>query len=114
MKLLIVDDNPQMRQMIRNVVENPGDEIIELSDGSEALKTYAHNKPDWVLMDIKMKIVDGITATRILKNAYPDAHVAIVTQYTDKKFHDEAQSAKADAFVSKENLLELKNIIGKR
>src|SRR6185369_13341693 len=64
MKLLIVDDHVAMRRLIGRVVSDMVSEIEECGDGAEALDAYHRCLPDWVLMDIEMHQVDGITATR--------------------------------------------------
>ena len=64
MKLLIVDDHVAMRRLIGRVVSDMVSEIEECGDGAEALDAYHRCLPDWVLMDIEMDQVDGITATR--------------------------------------------------
>ncbi len=104
MKLLIVDDSPVMRQIIKSIVATPGDETAECADGSSVVPVYESFHPDWVLMDLKMSPTDGIQATRILKAAHPNARVAIVTNYNDQEFRDEANEAGADAFFLKDNL----------
>ncbi len=111
MKLLIVDDNAEVRRMIVNIFEKYFDELIECSDGSEAINLYGQYQPDWVLMDIKMKNIDGFNAAKkILKN-YSDAKIIIISQYKDESFREEAIKAGALEFVEKENLLKIFEII---
>src|SRR5207248_1379862 len=62
-RVLIVDDNQQVRRMIRALIEDIVDEFIECEDGSRALGAYWSLRPDWVLMDVEMNEVDGLTAT---------------------------------------------------
>ena len=71
MKLLIVDDHAAMRRLIGRVVSDMVSEIEECGDGAEALDAYHRCLPDWVLMDIEMDQVDGITATREIPLFYP-------------------------------------------
>ena len=111
MKLLIVDDNPDMRVMLRNICVNHFNEIHECEDGSVAITLFDEFKPDWVLMDIKMKKMDGITATSEIMINNPAAKVIIISQYKDKSFRDEAMKAGAVGFVDKEDLLRIKEII---
>ncbi|MGH9840218.1 MAG: response regulator transcription factor [Blastocatellia bacterium] len=54
MKILIVEDNPQMRQMIRGLVVQFASEVYECGDGAEALAVYTTHWPDWTLMDIDL------------------------------------------------------------
>ncbi len=59
MTLLIVEDNPAMRRLMRRLVDGLADEIGECSDGVEAVALYAELQPDWVLMDIEMPRLNG-------------------------------------------------------
>lgn len=111
MMLLIVDDNKQVRRMLRNLVEDLDTEFCECEDGKQALSIYHKIQPDWVLMDVHMKEMDGLTATRQIKTAYPKAKVIILTNYADDKTCQAAKDAGASAFVPKENLYELREII---
>ena len=106
MKMLVVDDNSAVRQTVRELLCNIG-EVYECSDGAEALHCYITWQPDWVLMDIKMKLMDGLTATRQIKAAFPEARIIIVTGYADTSLREAAQSAGACGYVLKENLFEL-------
>jgi len=112
MRVLIVDDNEAMRRTIKTVIQDLVDEIAECSSGSTALKHYATFKPDWVLMDIRMKDVDGLTATREIKRAFADACIVIVTSYDELSLREEAAAAGACAYVIKDNLKELADLIG--
>jgi two-component system response regulator DegU len=107
MNVLVVEDNRAMRRLIREIVSGLADEIHECSDGSEALATYNSHRPDFVLMDIQMGLLDGITATRQIKAADPAARIIIVTDYDQPDLREAARQAGACAYVVKENLLEL-------
>ena len=111
MCLMIVDDNPDMRRIIRRMVSGIATEIIECADGGGALAAYSHSHPDWVLMDIEMKDMDGISATRQIKAAFPDARIVIVTEYDHTDWREEARRAGACEYVLKESLLEVRAIL---
>jgi NarL family two-component system response regulator LiaR len=111
MFLLIVDDNQQMRRLIRSVVGDLAESIAECCDGSLALAAYAEHCPDWVLMDIKMQQMDGITATREIRASYPMAHVCIVTDYEDVELRQAATEAGAEGYVVKGDLLVLRQML---
>jgi two-component system response regulator DegU len=110
--ILIVEDNDHMRRMIRNVVTGLADPIHECGDGADAPGLYAAHRPDWVLMDVEMPRVDGITATRLIIQAFPAARILIVTQHNDAKIRRAALDAGARGMVLKENLLELRTLLG--
>jgi two-component system response regulator DegU len=111
MRLLIVEDNAGMRKLIRSVVAPVAEDVYECSDGSEALGAYSAHLPDFVLMDIQMGLLDGITATRRIKAADPAARIIIVTDYDQRDLREAARQAGACAYVVKENLLELVRLL---
>ncbi len=110
-KLLIVDDNETMRMLMKSLTQRLSHETRECSDGSEALQLYSEFRPDWVLMDIQMDKMDGITATRQIKSVYPEAKIIIITAYDDADLRESARDAGAHDFVLKEQLLEIGNIL---
>lgn len=112
LKLLVVEDNRAMRSLIRSIIADLGEGVSECGDGAEALSAYAERRPDWVLMDIRMKELDGISATRQIRAAFPDARIVIVTDYDDPKLREAARSAGARGYVLKENLLDVRRILG--
>lgn len=114
MKLLIVDDNPQMRQMMRLILADVAEAIIECSDGDEALATYVaqqFSSADRVVMDLQMLRVGGIEATRRIRAVFPDAHIIIVTQYNDLHWRAAATNVGACGYVLKEDLFALRQIL---
>lgn len=111
MNFLIVEDNDNMRRMIKSIVSEFADETHECCDGAEAFALYAVHLPDWVLMDIKMKKMDGISATKQITAAYPRANIMIITDYADAELRRSAQDAGAREYVVKENLLDLHRIL---
>jgi len=111
MKLLIVDDNAPMRELIKRMLGDLADEISECEDGDQALAVYAAERPDWVLMDIEMKRMNGIAATRRLLAAFPEARVVVVTNYSDQPLREAARKAGACGYVLKENLMEVRLLL---
>ena len=111
MKVLIVEDNPSMRRVIRRTVAGVADEISECDDGAAACSLYGELRPDWVLMDIELGKVNGITATRRIKAEYPEARVVVVTNYNDEQLRETAKGAGACGYVLKEDLSVLRLIL---
>ena len=109
--LQIVEDNQGMRNLIKNLYSAYFDKVLECEDGFEAYEVYEHNKSNWVLMDIVMKEMDGITATKQITDSFPDAKIVIVTDYDDNELRKKAKSAGACNYVLKEDLSVLENII---
>lgn len=114
MNFLIVEDNENMRRVIKSIVAELACETHECADGAGALAAYAEHRPDWVLMDVKMKQVDGITATRQIRQAFPQARIMIVSDYEDQELRAAAREAGAIEYVAKERLLDLCRILRAR
>jgi len=100
LRLLIADDQPLMRAGFRAVLEATGDmEVIaEASDGVEAVALAKRLRPDVVLMDIRMPLLDGIAATRQL----PGDRVLILTTFGLDDYIIEALRAGASGFILKD------------
>lgn len=111
LKLLIVDDNAAVRRFIKNIAQPFASEIHECAEGSDALPAYNAQKPDLVLMDIRMNEIDGIAATKRIKAADPGAQIVIVTDYDDNALREAAMEAGACGYVLKENLLDLVRLL---
>ena len=111
MKLLIVDDNRDMRQEIKYLVSDIADEVHERSDGSEAAAAYARHRPDWVLMDIVMTEMDGLEAIRHIRSVWPEAKIIVVTSYDDQYLKEAARAAGACEYVLKDNLLDIRRVL---
>ncbi len=114
MKLLIVEDNAEMRRLIVKIVRQSSDAIFECEDGADALPAYRVHHPDWVLMDVQMRVLDGISATRQIINDFPDAKIAIVTDYGSADLQQAARDAGAREFIVKENLIDVRRIFGEQ
>ena len=111
MRILISDDHAEMRQLIKTVIADFAAGMIECENGSQALDIYRENQPDWVIMDIKMPITDGISATRQIKAAFPAARIIIVTDYDDPRLRRAALSAGASDYVIKDELMRLRELL---
>jgi CheY-like chemotaxis protein len=111
MKLLIVDDNPEMRRLLRRLLASLADDITECEDGDRVLAAYEDAQPDWVLMDIRMKAMGGLAATRLLLTHWPQARVVIVTSFNDDVLREEARQAGALGYVLKENLFDVRRLL---
>jgi CheY-like chemotaxis protein len=102
-RLIIVDDAVDLRGLL--VLALGRDERLEVvadvGDGKQGVEAVHEHRPDLVLMDISMPVMDGLTATREIKSSYPDLLVAILTGYGDDRVAEQAARAGADAFVDK-------------
>lgn len=107
MKVLIVDDNQQARQMIIHYLRGLSDDFRECADGAEAVHAYSDFLPDWVLMDYEMKQVNGLAATRHIIADFPEAKILMVTNYDEQDLRRAAMEAGACGYVLKDDLLSL-------
>ena len=96
--MLVVDDNDFVRECVAAILASLGHKIIYAVDGLEALTIYKAMYPmiRLVIMDIAMPKMDGIAATRAIKEAYPNAKVILMSGYADQLC-----PAEADAFLPK-------------
>jgi CheY-like chemotaxis protein len=109
--LLIVDDNREMRQLLKSIVRKVCDAVFECEDGDEVLAAFTAHQPDWVLMDVEMKRTDGLKATSDLVSSYPQANVIIVTKHDDLPTRLAAREVGARFFLGKEDLLSVLTLI---
>ena len=109
---MLADDSAKFREMTKSLLAGLGAEFVECADGREALAAYGQHQPDWVLMDLMTPGVDGLTATRQITTAFPRARVLVVTQFDGEALRAAAREAGACAYVLKENLLQVRQLIG--
>jgi CheY-like chemotaxis protein len=107
---MVVDDNAEMRRLLCSIVGR-SNSLLECDDGQQAVDAYPQFSPDWVFMDVEMPGKDGLTATEEICRSYPEARVVMVTRHADQETREAAAAAGACAYVDKENLFELRQII---
>ncbi|MBI3194198.1 MAG: response regulator transcription factor [Ignavibacteriae bacterium] len=110
MKIFIVDDNAEIRQLVRSVLGNIAEHILEFDNAQNIVALYELHKPDWIIMDIQMQPLNGITATAKLKGKYPDARVVILTNYGAELYRTAAKNAGAHAFFLKDDLRKIRSV----
>jgi DNA-binding NarL/FixJ family response regulator len=102
-RLLLVDDHKLLREGLRRAVEEAGFDVVgEAGDGEEAVRMATALRPDLVLMDVTMPVLDGIEATRRLRLSAPDARVVILTMHGEEETIDRALRAGAAAYLLKD------------
>lgn len=101
--MLIVDDVSRVRQDLRILLTLAGDiEIVgEAQNGDEAVHQAMTLRPDVVLMDLEMPVLDGLEATRRIKTVQTDCRVIILTIHGGEATQNQALSAGADYFLEK-------------
>lgn len=109
--VLMVEDNADMRTLIRSILSEVTQVIHEFENGASALEAYPRIHPDCVLMDIELAGMDGIAATRALRLIDAEARIIMVTGHGDEPYRRAAADAGAAAFVLKEDLLDLPTLL---
>ena len=109
--LLIADDHASMRSLIRQVCGERNHQFIEAATGKAAHTAFTEHLPDLVIMDIEMPELDGISATKNILTENPTALIIIVTQSDGSEIRQAATEAGARAFLSKDQLIDLPQLI---
>jgi DNA-binding NarL/FixJ family response regulator len=105
--ILIVDDNLRLRALIRTIsAQEPHLQVVgEAEDGAEAIRFTHLLRPDIVLMDLVMPLVNGLEAMRRIKVEHPETKVIIMTVHTEDAYRRTAEANGADAFLLKKTLM---------
>jgi DNA-binding NarL/FixJ family response regulator len=102
-RVLLVDDHPVVRDGMRAVLEGAGFVVAgEAGDGKRALAVYPSARPDVVLMDLRMPVMDGVTATTKLRELDPAARVLVLTTYDRDGDIARAMQAGASGYLLKD------------
>src|SRR5436190_20023760 len=103
LNLLIADDHAPMRQTLRALLSPLASEIREVTDGAQATRLFTEQPSDWVIMDVRMRPVGGLAATRAIHQRFPGARIVILTQHDDADLRAEAAKAGACAYLLKDD-----------
>ena len=101
-RVLIADDQRPTRQGLRALLAllpHPVEVIGEAANGQDAVQLIVANQPDVVLMDMRMPVMDGLEATRRIKNQWPEVKVIALSMYP--MYRTQAHAAGADVFLLK-------------
>jgi two-component system cell cycle response regulator DivK len=101
--ILVVEDQEDNRQILRDLLASAGFRMVEAHDGRQALPVARSERPDLILMDIQLPLVDGYAATRSIKRDPELKHIPIiaVTSYALSGDETKALEAGCDAYVAK-------------
>ncbi len=107
--ILIVDDSALIRRMIHETLEQQdGWEVCgEAADGREAIEKAQQLKPDLIVLDLSMPVMNGLEAARVLKGLFPSLPLVMFTNFDTPQLTNEALSAGVSAVVSKSKLADL-------
>ena len=102
-RILVVEDQADNRQIIRDMLAPTGYEITEVENGEEALAAISKQRPDLILMDIQLLVMDGYEATRRIKAdpAFRAIPIIAVTSYALSGEEKKARAAGCDEYVPK-------------
>jgi len=102
-KILVVDDEIQLIELVQIRLEADGYEVITANDGEEGLEKAKSEKPDLILLDVMMPKMDGYQACSLLKNDEQTKNIPVIlfTGKAQEDFEDVGKKAGADAFITK-------------
>ena len=102
-RVLLVEDTEDNRMMMRRLLELSGYEVSEATNGVEAVRAAENETPNVILMDLSLPVVDGLSATRRIRQLPDLARVPIiaVSAHDTADFHAEALAAGCDAYITK-------------
>ena len=103
--IIIVDDHKMFRNGLKLLIEmeNIGKVIAEAGNGQEFLELLENHKPDLVLMDIDMPVMDGIETTQIATKKYPSLKILSLSMFGDEKYYTKMIQAGAKGFILKKS-----------
>jgi DNA-binding NarL/FixJ family response regulator len=101
--VLVVDDNTCMRRTLRELLTGEADFEIcgEAENGREAIAKAQQLRPDLIVMDLSMPVMNGLDAARVLKRTMPAVPIIVFSEYSDAFSLEEAHSVGVSALVSK-------------
>jgi len=102
-RILVVEDQEDNRRILRDLLTSVDYEMTEAENGEEALASVVKQRPDLILMDIQLPIMDGYEATRRIKAdpSLKDIPIIVVTSYALSGDEAKARDAGCDAYVTK-------------
>ncbi|WNC14665.1 response regulator [Brevibacillus brevis] len=100
-KIMVVDDEPIIRMDLREMLENEGYLVVaEAKNGEEAVELAHRHKPDLIIMDVKMPVLNGIKASGIIRS-FSDSSILLLTAYSQKELVQDARKAGVSAYLVK-------------
>jgi two-component system, NarL family, invasion response regulator UvrY len=101
-RLLVVDDHPMLRAALTDLLVQAGFEVAgEAADGADAVAMAKQLEPDVVLMDLRMPVMGGLDATRLIKDARPDIQVVLLSAFESPALEQQAEEAGCFAYLVK-------------
>ncbi len=94
-KILIVEDHPDSREILRIQIERLGYEVIEARSGEEAIEKALAQNPDLIIMDLRLPGINGIEATVVLKQSSNTSHIPVIAHSASREENCQAEALKA-------------------
>ncbi|HEY6121612.1 MAG TPA: response regulator [Pyrinomonadaceae bacterium] len=114
--VLLVEDTEDNRFMMRRLLEMSGYEVVEARNGEEAVQMAKEKRPQIILMDLSLPIIDGLAATRRIRALpnFEDVPIVAVSAHDTADFHAEAMAAGCNSYITKPiDFGELESLIGR-
>ena len=102
-RILVVEDQEDLRGVLRDLLSGSGYAVLEAPDGQAAITTAKSDRPDLILMDIQMPVLDGYEATRQIKAdpAFKATPIIAVSSFAMKGDEEKARAAGCDHYITK-------------
>ncbi len=114
--ILLVEDTDDNRFMMSRLLELSGYSVIEAVNGQEAIQIAEEQRPQLILMDLSLPLIDGLAATREIRNLpeLSKVPIIVVSAHDTAEFHNEALAAGCDAYITKPiDFAELETLISR-
>lgn len=108
-KILVVDDNSTIRKLLCHLFEADENYVVcaEATNGAEAIVLAIDNRPDLIILDLSMPVMDGLAAARELKRLLPNVPIILFSQYADLGKHLLGPDLPVDRVMSKSESIHL-------
>ena len=101
-KIIVVDDEPITRMDICEILKEANyDVVAQAGDGFDAIEQSRKHKPDFVIMDVKMPILDGLKAAKVITEEKLSRGIVLLTAYSNKEFIEEAKNVGIIGYIVK-------------
>ena len=103
MRILVVDDHQIFRKILRQIIDiqNDMEVIAEADNGLSAIEQVQKFRPDVVMMDIRMPVIDGIDATRQIKSRFPETSIIALSSHSNGTYAEKMLEAGASDYLNK-------------